>query len=303
MTSPLLARSAKGRGGWRQRRDQIDRERSRSPTFERANDQHLLNAWLQDWAWGFLSGAKLGYYCSQGVRDNLSHTMLRRFAATASGASPQNVQRQILTLYGVEDAGELVETIADSSVNSFVYPHDVIALMSRRFPEQFRTHLGADPGRLRAFWASFGESEAGRSFMQNHPHLRSRDDLDHVIPLFIHADGFPVSKKQSAVELQWGSLTGRGTDRQVLFTSSVWVHDESPLPTLAWHYFGYDLETLAVGLFPEGSPSCPKFPAESRRGKLAGSPFAPSSEGKCFKAVFVCFNWRLGHVRQRSWLG
>lgn len=278
--------SQRERGGWRQRHLH-EQERSRSPVGRSYSGEHLLRFWLSEWAWGFLSSAKLGLSCAAGLEDGLNHPMLRKLARTASGHSSHNIHRQILNLFGAEETGDLIASIPDSSVDSFVFPHDIFALFSRR-PAAFKFHLGADPAVLSRFWSEFGSTAAGRAFMNAHPNIGSRDDLHYVIPLFVHIDGFPITRtrKRKATVLQWGSLVGHGSDKQAMFTCASWPGGVTALPNLAWDWLGFDWETLSSGTFPHRSPTLEPYVACSLRGERAGKPFAPAG-GSCYKAVFM----------------
>ena len=276
------------RGGWRQRQAACEAQsRSRSP--ERVHSgRHLLRRWLLDFAWGDLSAAKVGQYCAAGQADGLTHPALLKLARTAAGASSHNVHRQLLLLFGTDDCSELVESIPDSQVDSFVFPHDVIALLARKFPLEFKLHLGADVPRLKVFWTGFRSSAAGRDFINNHPHLRGRSDLDHVVPILVHADGAPVAKKTKVVLLQWASLIGLGSDKETLFPCCTWI-PISGKPNEGWAWLGHDLETLSSGIFPSHSPCGAAYAIGSRRGNLAGRPFAPDGpDGEAnFSFVFM----------------
>ena len=108
--------------------------------------------------------------------------------------------------------GCLIDNIDDSIVSDMVLPHKLFSRIANNFPQEFRTHLGGDPVALRRFWFGILSSDEGRRLVSQHQHLRNRslDELQCVIPLVVHCDGAPITKKTSAMVLQWGSVIGQG---------------------------------------------------------------------------------------------
>ena len=95
-------------------------------------------------------------------------------------------------------------------VTHILYPHDVFGFLFSKFPGAFEVHLRAGPQKLERFWKQFLRTEYGKQAADRLPTLRgkSAQDLDHCIPLIIHGDACPVTKKRSAMFAQWGGLLG-----------------------------------------------------------------------------------------------
>ena len=95
-------------------------------------------------------------------------------------------------------------------VTHILYPHDLFNMLFCRFPGPFKLHFGAEPERLEHFWGKFLLTAYGREASTKLAALRGKSppELDHCIPLIVHGDGCPVTKKLSALFVQWGGMLG-----------------------------------------------------------------------------------------------
>ncbi len=82
--------------------------------------------------------------------------------------------------------------------------------MATHFNKEFHMYVASPPEKLAAFWQTFLRSDYGRRLAGTHPAVLGRciDDLAYLIPIVLHGDAAPFSKKKSAMFVQWGSLLG-----------------------------------------------------------------------------------------------
>jgi hypothetical protein len=82
--------------------------------------------------------------------------------------------------------------------------------MAEHFLKEFEQYVSTTPAQLASFWQCFFKTRYGSRFRDSHPSLRllDIDDLAHVVPLALHGDAAPYSKKRSALFIQWGALLG-----------------------------------------------------------------------------------------------
>ena len=122
--------------------------------------------------------------------------------------------RLLSRAHRAEPLDALVRPVPSELVSHIIYPHELVELIARRYPESFREHFGADPSGVRQFWEKFLPTPYGRL----HPALadKSADDLSHCLPLVLHGDGIPYAHRKSAVFVQFGSLLGGRMSRWIL---------------------------------------------------------------------------------------
>ncbi len=103
-----------------------------------------------------------------------------------------------------------VRAVSAGCVTDILYPHDVFALLHSQYPDKFRLHVSSDTSTLTQFWENLLQTDYGRHLATCSPALagKSPSQLRHCVPLILHGDGVPYSKKHSALFCQWGSLTG-----------------------------------------------------------------------------------------------
>ena len=88
----------------------------------------------------------------------------------------------------------------------------MIGALFHHYPAEFTKRLGAEPGPLRAFWRKFKAQPANRDLFDTHPFLRgmTSEESGYVVPLVIHEDAGPITKKQSASCVSWSSMLAKG---------------------------------------------------------------------------------------------
>ena len=136
-------------------------------------------------------------------------------------------------------------------------------MLHDHYPNEFYHRLGADPGRLSNFWSQLAQTTLGAELIRNHSVLSSLSahDLAHTIPIFLHDDAAPFTKKRSAYILQWGSAEphAHGSEIDCCFPIATW---EKVMPgttkfgmrcTTRWLAWGV-VFLVDLGLIQGGSP-------------------------------------------------
>ena len=115
------------------------------------------------------------------------------------------------TRCGSNDSRQVKPLEYGGTVTHMIYPHDLFAMIFKRYRSAFNIHLGAEEAKLESFWTGFLNTEYGRVATTQLDTLRGKTpaDLNHTIPLIIHGDACPVTHKRSAMFTQWSSLLGR----------------------------------------------------------------------------------------------
>jgi hypothetical protein len=145
-------------------------------------------------------------YADAALRSGFRTSLLERLANLGScGRHPKNIHSQMLTTFCPRDLANMVRPITAGCVTHIIYPHEVFNFIARDHPAAFKAHLGADVDKLLQFWTAFLETPYGRHRFAD----RTPSSLTHCIPMILHGDAVPVTRKQSALFAQWGSLIGR----------------------------------------------------------------------------------------------
>ena len=72
------------------------------------------------------------------------------------------------------------------------------------------------------------------------------------MPLAMHVDAGPISKKSSAKIVQWSSLTGAGEVCQRHFLACSWVPKHHRGANAAWAALDQSFRAMRLGVWPEG---------------------------------------------------
>jgi hypothetical protein len=80
-----------------------------------------------------------------------------------NGRFPHKVHAQLLAFFRAEPLDDLVRSIGTTSVvTDMIYPHELFALLHRRYEYAFKVHVGGSPERLLQFWESFLQTPYGK---------------------------------------------------------------------------------------------------------------------------------------------
>ena len=162
---------------------------------------YLTRELLKDWAWDQMSAVKLQRLAEAGVRDGASHPELLRMAKIGGRGSQTargNAQRDLIRHFCKKEAHYLIHKLEGSLVDTCVMPHEFMHFLYTHFPLQFSARMGAVPAFCKNFWEQYRATEKGAEMFRIHPHLRNQEHLEFCIPLWIHCDAGPISKKLSA---------------------------------------------------------------------------------------------------------
>lgn len=291
--------------------------RSRSPRRASAVHEHceLLILWLLDWAWGSLPAVQVQRYAAAATKSKFPvahilekvarignsgakallpypHSSLAHWLGVplvcvpndmlniaVAGASSQNCHRALMAMF-VKDCGELITPIPDSAASSIILPHDLFSWLYEHALDNFNSRMGVDG--LAQFWESLAQSVRGRELVSGNQHLQS--DLSKVVPIVLHADAGPFSRRLSVKLVQWSSVTGCGAANRKQFLACSWIPKIHTGPNQAWKVLLWSFEQLAIGRHPDTDWNGNPFMNGSRQSLLAGKPLAAGFKGVC---IFV----------------
>ena len=270
--------SSSRRGGWRQQAAQISLarrcDRSRSPRRAElpraellgvdasdrrslASDNLAAKALLLEWSWLSMRGAALQRIASAVVAGgDRDHLLWRLSRLGNNGAQPQNINSQLITMFKGGSASNLVTRLFGSRQHCMVNPHDIFKFCFDASLPKFRRHWGADVAVVRKFWGDLLGTAAGRELQELHPQLTGKtvDDLETTLPLFLHNDAGPFTKKRSVFVLSFGSFLGIGSELEVLHVVATWVKKmDMSKPERVYDYLLESFGKLAEG-FSDGEP-------------------------------------------------
>ena len=114
------------------------------------------------------------------------------------------------------------------------------------------------------------------------------EHLDLVVPLFIHVDAGPITKRLSTYILQWGSILGYGSELEQCFIMATWIAD-GDRSNEVYDELEWSLSCLSAGRFPERDRHGVAFPEDSWRHTVANQLLAPAcgDVGLGFSAAFI----------------
>ena len=181
------------RGGWRQQIEHDQFREIRPPPL-------AALSLLLEWGDGLSSALRLAKHMQYAVEDaEVTHPMIHRLGRVASNPTTSAARRSLMALLSQCGFDDLLQEIPGSLVNHVVLPSSLLRFLCDRFPEAFRRFLGADERRLKDFWQSFRLHPDVDAHICSHPALKTCDSQiwKRVVPLTIHEDAGPFSKKKS----------------------------------------------------------------------------------------------------------
>ena len=248
--APLFApwQSERLFGGWRQRAAATRDHRSRSPPICRTALKHL-----SDWGLGTSSSAHLWSHMDVLVQDGFDKPAIKRLHQVASQqTSASNAHSGLMRL--VEETlgfGRMAHRTEGGHVTHVSHPSALFGWLHKHNRSQFELTFGADKEKLVGFGTGLFSSRKGRELRRAHPLLRGKSprSLESTIPIVLHEDAGPYSKRHSAIVVSWSALLGIGTELEckvvhhtlVKNTGQCWVGEP------AWDVLFSDLELLADG--------------------------------------------------------
>ena len=257
LRQPLEPTTAGRSGGWRQ----ANRARTRKskPNSKHARVTAALRH-LSLWGSGLQTATKLWWHMG-GMRldgtDNYACLRLSQIGKMEDGG--KHSQKNLLQMMAY-DLGfdEFITALGhDGSIRDLILPSTFLRLLSRK-PTAFRRHLGARVVEVEEFWRQLLISARGQLLRRSHPQLvgKSPSDLKHCIPLSLHEDAGPFSKRRSTNIINMGSLLGSGKDIEVRYQLCSYLKttgDPYDSGAAGWEAIFDDLVYLATGIDEDGN--------------------------------------------------
>ena len=232
------------RGGWRQRAAAHGREgRSRSPRRGARDFEGLprqIGLFLRDWARGDLPAERVLEYAREHPAAAGEHAFLAglRRCPLAEG----NAKRFLLNRFRPPHH-LLQELPLTDPVHVWIPPAALFSYVYEHFPEMFVTMFGANRAELARFWRGLrGGSRNGLRLAQ----ALDIEDESATVPITVHLDGMPVSKRTSCKLLQFAGLLGQGAAEAQCCLVAVWPKGADPGEDF-WVRFAAEVDSMAAG--------------------------------------------------------
>ena len=187
------------------------------------------------------------------VADGFDKPAIKRLHSVASQqTAAQNTHSGIMRL--VEETlgfGSMVHRIEGGLVTHVSHPSALFGRLHKHNRMQFGLTFGADKEKLFGFWTGLFSSHEGRELKKLHPLLRRKSprSLESTIPIVLHEDAGPYSKRHSTIVVSWSALLGIGTELECKVVHHTLVKDKDQrwVGEPAWVILFSDLELLADG--------------------------------------------------------
>jgi len=218
----------------------LDREDEPEP--EARISLHFADLIL-DWTDGAISATRLQRHAATFLQDGNAHPMATRLASIGADNHAQSGMRRLLESYGVP---QLLTRYPGEAATDVMLPSAWLRLL-HAYTHEFRLRLGAEVGKLRAFWSKFLLRPATRHIAATHPILVGLgvDALANMVPLTLHTDAAPASKEKSCVCISFASLLGTGDEKLTRFVCATYLKERGVDDAAAWTHILGDLEKLA----------------------------------------------------------
>ena len=189
------------------------------------------------------------------ILDGQTHPALVKLAACAHTSVDRNCNFNLMRLFSDRcKLGDLIRRInGDGGVSCMVLPSTFSRWFHSIDRPKFLKMWGADATILERFWTSLFSSQEGREYRQMHPGIRNKTpfDLRHTIPVTIHEDATPFTKRKGTNVVSWSPLLGMGTD--IVYKIGTFTYIKTAGQPLdfckdAWNLFLADLEAMEAGI-------------------------------------------------------
>ena len=186
----------------------ILKDRDRSP--RRCNGAKTM---LKSWAKGDISTVGMWRLCyaivtKDGTDAGAGMARLAGLATSESRGREQHCSRKIKELLAAAALPTMIRKIPDAgeddTVTHTLPPTALIRLIHRHNRVKFGQIFGTDRAALKKFWQSLLSSDDGTEFQDLHPDLKDKtpEDLETSVPIIIHEDAAPFSKRKGVNVLQ-----------------------------------------------------------------------------------------------------
>ena len=250
------------RGGWRmQLRDTIARDRSRSPQVRPRAKSTGCRRLLESWSRGRISLRELWYLADGFNKDDVQIEVVTRLAGmgTRQGRGINLMSKMKKLLGGCSRLELITELPPGCGISHCITPTRIFRTIHQQNIVRFRRVFCAYKSSLQAFWAIFS-CEVGRQHKHFHKWLRDRSpaDLNTFTPVLLHDDAGQYTKQKSTSTLSWGPILSSGSELKTRYVHHAFAKpregDEAVDASASWALFFSEMDTLAVGQFPDGSP-------------------------------------------------
>ena len=242
-------------------------ERAKAQSSADRPPSKLASQLLERWAWGELSAPGVQALAQAALEDGLQHPEVEQLSKIgAKGKHFGNMHRDLLSITGKDNdmasatSKIPIRLIVKDRVSTevpldFILPHKLFATMNHSLPKAFQSSvLGGDEGNIARFW----HAVAGHPILKARPHLRTRADLNKVVPIALHGDGVAYMQSASAGAksmevLSWASLLTTRVSSFLMFLLAktvvkVWGLNQTW--SKVWQVLCWSLRALCTGLWP-----------------------------------------------------
>lgn len=260
LSCPMLAsRPVVPRGGWRQRAaasNAASTTHDKKTSFTsrcKSAEEHL-----KGWSEGYSSAMRHARHSRGNVADGWQHPATLRLDDILKGGM-HHAQEKLLETMSSLGLGKLVTAVdGEGCFNDVIMPSHLLQHILRR-PTVFHRVTGASVPRLQAFWSQLFSSIDCKELHRLHPLLRGHfpADLATSIPIVVHEDAGPYSKRRSCDIIDYSSVRGEGKEIETKWVFGTFIKgknhsdDES---MMGWVLFLSDMTRLRVGYDEDGSP-------------------------------------------------
>ena len=186
---------------------------------------------LQERVDGECSAARLCRLMQDAIDDGqVTHPMIRRLGRIAAGNPTSSAAAQSLVAL-LSECGflDLIENVP-GPVSHVLQPRIWLDFLQSRYPAMFRRCLGADESRLQEFWGTFRKHPQFADHIRRHSFLSTFSDWGHLIPLSLHEDAGPYTKRLSVVCVSFAGVLRTGPEKQTQFLICSYIKPECRQP-------------------------------------------------------------------------
>jgi hypothetical protein len=185
---------------------------------------------------------------SNAVEDGQTNPMIRRLANVGDGKHAHSgLNRLLLRETGLAN---MVTTVPDGDISDIILPSRMVSMLFQHHMPLVGRIFGADTASLRAFWTQFLNRDVTKEWAAAHPHLAGKEvaDLVSTVPLSIHLDAGPVTKRKSTTVISWTAILGQSSEKTGQFVVGSYIKTGPQTTNDAWRLILEDFDRLATGV-------------------------------------------------------
>lgn len=177
---------------------------------------HLPLGLLLEYCDGVLSATRLCKHVRNSVAGGSTDKLDVRISKGVTEFSKNNANRCVNALLAEVKLLDTISPVEESTTWSHVIiPSDLFRMYSKVYPDKFVRGFGADEHTLKSFWDEFFNSPVRRAWAHESTHMRHKhaSDMYRHIPMAVHEDAGPVTKRKSANCISTSPLLGKGGEK------------------------------------------------------------------------------------------